>query len=87
MESEKSQFRELAQKESRTENQKLQTEILSLKVEKDNEMKLVYERIKVTIKKKDEILQQLQHENRNLVEKCSYLATMLDKQRKEYLLN
>lgn len=42
--------------------------------------------MKVSVARKDEIVNELQIENKALQEKCVYLENMLEQQRKEYLI-
>lgn len=43
-------------------------------------------RVKVSVARKDELLNELQTEHKALQEKCHYLENMLEQQRKEYLI-
>lgn len=56
------------------------------KIEPNVPIYLIFYRIKVSVARKDEILNELQIEHKALQEKCIYLENMLEQQRKEYLI-
>lgn len=84
---EKNQIRDEARKEVIEEIEALKEKVESLKSSREKEMQQLYARIKVSVNRKDEYLQELTMDHKALQEKCIYLEKMLEDQRKEYLIN
>ncbi|XP_066137389.1 calponin homology domain-containing protein DDB_G0272472 [Euwallacea fornicatus] len=82
----KENIKDLLRKEMNDEVRTLEKEIAHLKNNRDKEIQQLYSRIKVSVARKDEILNELQIEHKALQEKCIYLENMLEQQRKEYLI-
>ncbi|XP_066261715.1 centrosomal protein of 131 kDa [Euwallacea similis] len=82
----KEDIKDLLRKEMNDEVRTLEKEIAHLKNNRDKEIQQLYSRIKVSVARKDEILNELQIEHKALQEKCIYLENMLEQQRKEYLI-
>ncbi|CAG9773590.1 unnamed protein product [Ceutorhynchus assimilis] len=83
---ERKDLKGLVRKEMDEEVQSLQREVAHLKNNRDKEIHQLYSRIKMSVARKDEILNELQIEHKALQEKCIYLENMLEQQRKEYLI-
>nr|CAI5847080.1 unnamed protein product [Callosobruchus analis] len=80
-------LKEVVRLEMKEEMAALEKEIAQLKSSRDKELQQLYARVKVSVARKDEILNELQTEHKALQEKCIYLESMLEQQRKEYLIN
>ncbi|KAL1494981.1 hypothetical protein ABEB36_010477 [Hypothenemus hampei] len=83
---ERKDLKEVLKREMNNEVQSLEREVAHLKNNRDKEIQQLYSRIKVSVARKDEILNELQIEHKALQEKCIYLENMLEQQRKEYLI-
>ncbi|VEN63068.1 unnamed protein product [Callosobruchus maculatus] len=84
---ERNELKEVVRLEMKEEMAALEKEIAQLKSSRDKELQQLYARVKVSVARKDEILNELQTEHKALQEKCIYLESMLEQQRKEYLIN
>ncbi|XP_017776428.1 PREDICTED: centrosomal protein of 131 kDa [Nicrophorus vespilloides] len=84
--SEKSTMREGLREEMRGEISSLQQEIERIKNDRDAELQQVYARVKVAVARKDEMFCELSRDHGALKEKCKYLESLLEQQRKEYLI-
>ncbi|CAH1958127.1 unnamed protein product [Acanthoscelides obtectus] len=84
---ERNDLKEVVRLEMKEEMDALEKEIAQLKSSRDKELQQLYSRVKVSVARKDEILNELQTEHKALQEKCIYLESMLEQQRKEYLIN
>ncbi|XP_048519924.1 centrosomal protein of 131 kDa isoform X2 [Dendroctonus ponderosae] len=83
---ERADLKEVLRQEMNEEVHNLEKEVAHLKNNRDKEIQQLYSRIKVSVARKDEILNELQIEHKALQEKCIYLENMLEQQRKEYLI-
>ncbi|KAJ8923072.1 hypothetical protein NQ315_001624 [Exocentrus adspersus] len=83
---ERNNLKEVVKLEMKDEVQALEKEVAQLKNSRDKELQQLYSRVKVSMARKDEILNELQSEHKALQEKCVYLENMLEQQRKEYLI-
>lgn len=68
------------------ELQQLYSRQKKIKIKIELSLIFFYCRIKLSVARKDEILNELQIEHKALQEKCIYLENMLEQQRKEYLI-
>ncbi|ERL90999.1 hypothetical protein D910_08341 [Dendroctonus ponderosae] len=80
---ERADLKEVLRQEMNEEVHNLEKEVAHLKNNRDKEIQQLYSRIKVSVARKDEILNELQIEHKALQEKCIYLENMLEQQRKE----
>ncbi|XP_030763826.1 centrosomal protein of 131 kDa-like [Sitophilus oryzae] len=83
---ERAEMKEILRQEMKKEMEALEKEVAQLKNNRDKEIQQLYSRIKISVARKDEILNELQIEHKALQEKCIYLENMLEQQRKEYLV-
>ncbi|XP_057655907.1 centrosomal protein of 131 kDa isoform X2 [Diorhabda carinulata] len=83
---EKENFRDTVRQEMKEEMDKLENKIAYLTKSRDKELQQLYSRVKVSVARKDEILNELQQEHKSLLEKCVYLENIIEQQRKEYLI-
>ncbi|XP_076250306.1 centrosomal protein of 131 kDa-like isoform X2 [Rhynchophorus ferrugineus] len=83
---ERAELKEVLREEMKKEMESLEKEVAQLKNNRDKEIQQLYSRIKISVARKDEILNELQIEHKALQEKCIYLENMLEQQRKEYLV-
>ncbi|KAJ8959085.1 hypothetical protein NQ318_022342 [Aromia moschata] len=83
---ERNNLKEAVKLEMIDEMKALEREVAQLRNARDKELQQLYSRVKVSVARKDEILSELQTEHKALQEKCVYLESMLEQQRKEYLI-
>ncbi|CAH1110016.1 unnamed protein product [Psylliodes chrysocephalus] len=83
---ERQNYEDIARCQMKEEMDKLQKEVIQLRNSREKELQQLYSRVKVSVARKDEILNELQQEHKALQEKCIYLENMLEQQRKEYLI-
>ncbi|XP_044252632.1 centrosomal protein of 131 kDa isoform X2 [Tribolium madens] len=86
LQQEREEIKEMMRNEVRQEMESLEKELIKVKDSRDNEIQQLYSRVKVSIARKDEILEELTRDHKALQEKCAYLESMLEQQRKEYLI-
>ncbi|XP_064213693.1 centrosomal protein of 131 kDa [Tribolium castaneum] len=86
LQQEREEVKEMMRNEVRQEMESLEKELMKVKDSRDNEIQQLYSRVKVSIARKDEILEELTRDHKALQEKCAYLENMLEQQRKEYLI-
>jgi chromosome segregation ATPase len=86
LQSEREEMKEVVRVEIQTEMESLQKELDSVKSSRDGEIQQLYSRVKVSIARKDEILEEVTRDHKALQDKCAYLENMLEQQRKEYLM-
>jgi 5-azacytidine-induced protein 1 len=86
LQSEREEMKEVVRAEIQTEMESLQKELDSVKSSRDGEIQQLYSRVKVSIARKDEILEEVTRDHKALQDKCAYLENMLEQQRKEYLM-
>ncbi|XP_072379343.1 centrosomal protein of 131 kDa isoform X2 [Diabrotica undecimpunctata] len=82
----KEYYKETVRQEVNVEMEKLKKEINILKSCRDKELQQLYSRVKISVARKDDLLKELQQEHRSMQEKCIYLESLLEQQRKEYLI-
>ncbi|XP_074036118.1 uncharacterized protein isoform X3 [Leptinotarsa decemlineata] len=83
---ERNNLKEAVRQEMEQEMKALEKEVVQLKNSREKELQQLYSRIKVSVARKDEILNELQVDHKALQEKCVYLENMLEQQRKEYFM-
>ncbi|KAG5891218.1 hypothetical protein JTB14_036135 [Gonioctena quinquepunctata] len=83
---ERNDLKEAVRQEMKEEMEALEKEVAQLKNSRDKELQQLYSRIKVSVARKDELLSELQVDHKALQEKCVYLESMLEQQRKDYLI-
>ncbi|XP_008196572.3 LOW QUALITY PROTEIN: centrosomal protein of 131 kDa [Tribolium castaneum] len=86
LQQEREEVKEMMRNEVRQEMESLEKELIKVKDSRANEIQQLYSRVKVSIARKDEILEELTRDHKALQEKCAYLENMLEQQRKEYLI-
>ncbi|CAH0564913.1 unnamed protein product [Brassicogethes aeneus] len=83
---ERNNLKDKIREEVNQEVESLQKEVATLKNSRDKEIQQLYSRVKVSVSRKDDLLNELTIEHKALQEKCIYLENMLEQQRKEYLI-
>lgn len=79
-------MKETIREEMKDEMEELRKELANVKNTRDKELQQLYSRVKVSVARKDELLNELNTEHKALQEKCVYLENLLAQQRKEYLI-
>lgn len=72
--------------ELKKEIEDLEQEVELMKTSRDREIQQLYSRIRISVAKKDEMLEEMTRDYQAVKEKCLYLENMLEQQRKEYLI-
>jgi 5-azacytidine-induced protein 1 len=75
LQSEREEMKEVVRAEIQTEMESLQKELDSVKSSRDGEIQQLYSRVKVSIARKDEILEEVTRDHKALQDKCAYLET------------
>ncbi|XP_031355246.1 centrosomal protein of 131 kDa isoform X2 [Photinus pyralis] len=80
---EREHVKEIIKDEMKQEVRGLEKELQEVKSDKERELQKV---VKVAVARKDETISELSRDHIALQEKCAYLESMLEQQRKEYLM-
>ncbi|KAK9883551.1 hypothetical protein WA026_001730 [Henosepilachna vigintioctopunctata] len=87
LESEREEIRKTIRKEYEDKIQRLEREVEELRTSADKQVEQLYSRVRVSLARKDDLLEELTNDHKALKEKCIYLENIIKQQRKELMIN